>query len=252
MCGRWVRRLVSLALVICVGSCRKGMEDDRIPLAPPRVLPSPAPTSPIERGIDAVPDWDHIRLEWIVGGESDLAGYEIYRREDHRLADTLLAVLQMEEIEKVPPDTAFWVDEGISLQVRYAYMLRAFDRNGHRSDPSESVDYMLLPKGIPEAPQSNIAEGTPTLAFYWGDDSAAAVQFVVKVTTLDGQYLWISDPVANPRQQYDGELERIRYNADGGARMDPLAPGEYRWRMDSIGAQPRSGSESRWVSFRVR
>lgn len=252
MHARCIRMFISLALMICVGDCRKGVEGDQIPPAPPVVLPSPAPTSPIERGIDAVPDWDRIRLEWIVGEERDLAGYEIYRRQEDRLAEKRIAVLQIEEIKEVAPDTAFWVDEEVSLQVRYIYTLRAFDRDGNLSDSSKPVDYLLLPKVIPEAPQGDVEEERPVFVFYWGDDSSAAVRFVVKVITPDRRYLWISDPAANPRQQYDVRPERIVYNADGGAEVDSLEPGEYRWRVDSMGAPPHSGSESRWVSFRVR
>ena len=150
----------------------------------------------------------------------------------------------------VPGDTAFWLDGTVAFNRRYYYRIRAFDEAGNRSPHSEPVDYMLLSKLIPVSPRGKIIpERVPQFTFMWGDDPLGISHFVVKLVNDSEHSIWISEP--NHVAGY-GHPGSVLYNADGRAKSDSLASGSYLWRIDAIGAEERSGSESRWVSFSVR
>lgn len=237
--------IVSLGLA-WVG-CERGSDRDTIPPAPPVALPSSEPISSDEQGIDAVPEWDWIRLEWWVGPEEDLAGYEIYRRREDEAVDSLIVVLPIEEISG---DVAFYEDDGIDLHVRYFYTIKAFDEADNISTVSDTLTYMLLSKLRPDQPRGETDDRMPEFVFHWGDDPSAILHYVVKVTDATGTtYLWISDLVL---PEGYGKPGQIVYNVDGNATSDSLASGVYRWRVDGVGSEEYSGCESRWMPFKVR
>ena len=235
-----------MTLWLLWAGCDLGSDGDTMLPDPPVVLPSSECTSPDEQGIDAVPEWDWIRLEWWVGSEEDLAGYEIYRRREGEVVDSLIVVLPIEEI---PGDVAFYVDEGVDLHVRYFYTIKAFDEADNVSTVSDTLTYMLLSKLRPDQPHGDIVERTPEFVFQWGDDPLPIIHYVVKVTDVMGIYLWVSDLII--AQEHEN-LVRIVYNVDGRAKSDSLEPGVYRWRVDGVGSEEYSGSESHWMPFKVR
>lgn len=200
-----------------------------------------------ETGIDAIPEADAIRIEWIVGQEADLDGYEVYRRLREDPRDTLVAELPL---EAPAGDTAFWVDTAVSIGRRYYYRVRAVDEAGNQSPFSEAADYQLLAKLVPRTPRGQIAESVPNFVFLWGDDPLGITHFVVKVTDSAGHYLWISDPDQGMVVGYGSPGTRS-YNADGRALQAELGPGTYLWRVDAVGAEERTGSESAWTPFTV-
>ena len=240
LCGMLI---IGLSL-LWVG-CERGSDRDTVPPNPPVVLPSSEPTSSDEQGIDAIPERDWIRLEWWAGPEEDLAGYEIYRRREDEAVDSLIAVLLIEEISG---DVAFYVDDEAELHVRYFYTIKAFDESDNVSTASEPLTYMLLSKLVPDQPRGDIEDRTPEFIFQWGDDPSAVISYVVKVTDATGTYLWIAFGIA---REYENP-GHIMYNVDGKAKSDSLESGVYRWRVDGVGREEYSGSESRWMRFKVR
>ncbi len=226
--------------------CEPGSNKDTIAPDPPVVLPASECTSPDEQGIDAVPDRDRIRLEWWVGSEEDLAGYEIYRSREGEAVDSLVAMLPIEEISG---EVAFYEDEDVALRVRYFYTIKAFDEANNASTVSDTLTYMLLSKLMPDQPRGDITDRIPEFVFQWGDDPLPIVSYVIRVTDLMGTYLWISDLFI--AQEYHNPVHLV-YNEDGRASSDSLESGGYRWRVDGVGAEEYSGSESYWMPFRVQ
>jgi hypothetical protein len=233
-------------LVLLFLGCERGSNKDTIAPDPPVVLPSSEDTSSVEQGIDAISEDDWIHLEWLVGEEEDLAGYEIHRRREDESVDSLVAMLPIEEISG---EVAFYEDEDVALRVRYFYTIKAFDEANNASTVSDTLTYMLLSKLMPDQPRGDITDRIPELVFQWGDDPSAIICYVIKVRDALNTYLWISDLLI--AQGYDKPV-RIVYNVDGRANSDSLESGDYFWRIDGVGAEEYSGSESYWMPFKVQ
>jgi len=239
-----MRRVRSVFLVLFF-SCSLGTGGDIEPPAPP-VLLTPEEPGLEERYTGPVPDGNWMRLAWVVGDEDDLARYDIYRRAEGEFVARRVGAL---EVIWAPGDTAVWDDRGVELKVRYRYFLRAVDRVGNESLPSDTVDYRLLPKFIPQSPSGDIGEHRPLFLFGSPGDPDVAY-FRIVVEEMDGRRIWVSiwqDATA----LFVKGVGRIRYNFDGEALWDSLRSGEYRWRVDTMGAEPRTGSKSRWMVFHV-
>lgn len=233
-----------------LAGCSKGLDGDTTPPEAPVLLRSPPDTSARERGIDAVPEGDWIRIEWVLGREEDLAGYEIYRRDEDQMVDSLIVSLPIEDVTPVSADTVFWRDKTVNFYIRYIYRMKAFDRSGNRSSYSDTVDYKLLPKVDPEKPSGEIEERKPEFQFQWGEGASWISAYVIKLIDSEGNYVWISDKRDDVRGY--GEPATITYNVDRKAISDSLASGTYWWRVDVIGSEPRCGSESEWMEFSVK
>ncbi|MCD6170702.1 MAG: hypothetical protein J7J76_09170 [Candidatus Latescibacteria bacterium] len=241
--------LTSVFIVISLVACDRVTRQDRVPPAAPVLLETGPEESFRESGIDAVPQDDWIRIEWTVGEGKDLAGYEIYRRAEDEAALSLIFTLPVGEVEETSPDTAFWHDKSVRILVRYFYQMRSFDSSGNRSDFSNTVDYKLLPKLLPIWPKGEIEDGAPEFQFWWGQNPEEVSSIIIRLLDSGDKPLWISKPVV-PRGY--GEKVVVEYNFDGRAAIPVLHPGSYRWRVDSIGPERRSGSESRWTEFSVK
>ena len=236
----------SVFILLSLIACDRITSQDTVP----PVLLETAPEDTFgERGIDAVPQGDWIRIEWIVGQEEDLAGYDIYRRAEDEAAVSLILTLPTEQIEQVSPDTAFWHDKSVRLLVRYFYRLRAFDSSGNRSNFSNTVDYKLLPKLFPIRPKGETEQEALEFQFQWGDNPEEITSYIIRLLDSESNIFWISEPVVPMGYE---ENVVVEYNFDGKATAPVLLPGSYRWRVDTTGAEERSGSESRWTEFSVK
>ncbi|HID10567.1 MAG TPA: hypothetical protein EYP17_04615 [Candidatus Latescibacteria bacterium] len=135
------------------------------------------------------------------------------------------------------------------MKVRYRYFLKAVDQVGNQSLPSDTVDYRLLPKFVLQFPWGETEDRKPLFCFgHPGDPDIA--YFRVVVEEMDGGKVW--DSIWQDATPLFGEgMGRILYNFDGRALWDSLRLREYRWRGDAVGAEPRTGSKSRWMGFQV-
>jgi len=233
-------------LALPLGGCDRGTGPGEPPPAP-LLLPNPPDTSPDERGIDAIPERDWIRLEWVAVEWKDLAGYEVWRRAEDEAVPKLVDTIP---VEGATGDTISWDDTDVSLLVEYFYNVRSFTRSGLKSDRSNTVSYMLLAKPQPSrpSPQEVVRDPRPVFRFLWGESGDMIRGFVVKLVDESGNYIWISDPGTYSVEF--GYSSEVRYNSDGKALSERLPPGDYRWRVDASG-DPGSGSESVWVAFQV-
>ena len=237
---------IILILITSITGCSKGTGPGEPP-PPPELLPNPSDTSPIERGIDAVPERDWIRVEWVAVTWKDLAGYEVWRRAEDEVVFELVDTIPVEE---TVGDTISWDDTDFPLLVEYSYNVRSFTESGLRSDRSNDVSYRLLAKPQPSSPSSRevISDTNPVFNFFWGESGDLIREFVIKVIDESGRYIWISDPGTYSIEF--GHSSEIAYNSDGNAVLEELPSGNYRWRVDASG-DPGSGSESVWVGFQV-
>lgn len=203
------------------------------------LIPTAADTSRIERGIDAVPDRNAIRIEWIQSADENVVDYEIYRRQDLPDAKfTLIATVAV-------PDS-FFEDAVPSVGVRYFYTVRAVNDEDLKSETGDTLSYLLLQKPRNLKPTGIHSSTKPV--FTWSDPNQAHEYIfrIVENTTL--RTVWISVVPTD----YGNPVQSIVYNADQKASLAALISGsEYRWRVDVRG-QNNSGSESEWMTLKIQ
>jgi len=223
--------IVVACFLLCLG-CSTEFEDKGPP--PPTLLPPPDDLAVVEKGIDAVPEGDAIQLDWLPSDGQEVAGYRLYRRAGRTGAFLLLKSFRAQ-------DTTFVDPSGIEVGTRYFYFMTAVDRAGREGSPSDTVDYMLVPKAF-----SLHCTATPTPIFRWHVHDYPA-QYVLKLFDLnDGTKIWFSVV----QSDYADQDEEVPYNWDGTAAIPVLTAGRtYRWRVDVVGTERNSGSESAWNRF---
>lgn len=232
-----VTKLLFLMLLYCllILQCTEKIDgDERIPPTP-LLFAAPPDTALFERGIDAIPDFDGIQLDWYAGDITDIAGFTIYR---HAAGETQYKKLTTADSR----DSSFIDLNAVQVGVRYHYFMRSVSYDGVESAPSDTVNYMLLSKALH---LFNSLSRTPT--FQW-QVSDYPDQYVLKLfDLLSNEKVWF----AVVRSDYTNQDEEVAFNFDGKA-LDSLSTGRsYRWRVDIIGAASNSGSESNWKQFTV-
>jgi len=225
--------IYSLAVFILVIYCSKQIDKPENLVQAPILLSSPPDTLVNERGIDAVPEDDAIRVEWI--NEDRFVKYTLYRKSEDEEDFSLLA--------NATENDSFIVDQqDIFINKRYYYYLTARDRDGHWSEPSDTVDYMLVAKAY------NLAVSfQDKLRFHWNVVEITPDRYILKLfDDKTDSVVWFSRVSSN----YQGTEESVDYNWDGRAVTAQLTSGvKYRWRIDIIGPTAHSGSESNWHKF---
>ncbi len=236
--------LLILSLVFVTFYCEKKI--NRSGIRPPKVVmvPAASDTSRIEKGIDTVPEGNAIRIEWIPSDDENVAKYEIHRRSGSAPGVKFARIATV-----VHPDS-FYVDSDLQLKllVRYFYSIWAVTDDGLLSENSDTLSYMLLEKPTILSPKAETTDAKPV--FLWNDNNQPQVdEYVVRVLdAVSEQAVWISIV----RNNYEPGPKSAAYNADQRARQESLAVGrEYRWRVDARG-QGATGSESEWVSLKIK
>jgi hypothetical protein len=217
-------------------ACSDKSSGPEVLLPAPKIFPNPPDMSEQEKGIDAVEDMDAFIIEW--QPDEQYEGIELYRRAEDEEKYRLLKTFDQ-------PDSFFIdvvADTNVQLNVRYYYYIRAFDEKKHKSEPSDTVDYKLLPKAI------NLSESMAgKLVFHWSVPDFSFESYVLKLYDITAEeYIWIIRVYTS----YQGTDESVSYNNDGNAKISQLTRNQqYRWRIDVVGPSPNSGSESNWKYF---
>ncbi len=94
-------------------------------ITPRDIFPPHAP-----QGLTAIYTGKAVELVWTPNLESDLAGYNIYRREDNQ---------PLQKLNPSPQPTAIYRDFSAEARRRYLYWITAVDRSNNESDPSAAV-----------------------------------------------------------------------------------------------------------------
>jgi len=224
-------------LMVCLPflvACDKQTTESKVLCLPVQFVPARADTAVIERGIDAVPESDAIQLQW--QRQSDLSEYRLYRKSREEESFQNLAILSER-------DSLYLDSQNLRLNTRYYYTIIGGNSAGWVTPPSDTVDYLLLPKVV------NLAQAIlrDTLHFHWQPAPQSLPEsYLLKLfDDVSGRLLWLSTVPS-----YQAVEEDVRYNWDGLARRPKLSSaGKYRWRVDAIGSEARSGSESNWQKF---
>ncbi len=232
--GRWFTQS-GLAALLLLTFCRKQATDSQPLLPIPIFISSPADTLVIERGIDAVPDLNAIQVDWQIMPE--YKGYELFRRSVDETKFSLLHSFS----EK---DSSYLDQSAILTNKWYYYYIRAYDKKQNRTPPSDTLDYMLLDKAF----NLSVSLKDPVI-FHWQVQEILSPFYVLKLfDDTSGEKIWFS----RISSSYQGFEEQAVYNWDGKAELLQLIPNRgYRWRVDIVGPEIRSGSESAWHKFKM-
>lgn len=236
---RWLSFFLLFGLIFTIFNCTKRATTGGIKPSPVVLIPGTADTCFAEKGLDAVPERDAIRIEWIPSAEDEVTGYELYRSSKKEGLYSLIARLVVSD--------SFFVDAGVSLYQRYYYYMEAVTDEGLKSDPSDTLDYKLIKKAIGLEP-SGVADSKPLFSWENPDPYAAPCYIIRLVEVASGEYIWLHVVPSNY-----SERENVVFNIDGSAVLDSLVRGaDYQWRVDIRGPENNCGSESNWVTFRVQ
>jgi hypothetical protein len=222
-----------LAVISSIIACSKQPTNDQPLLPAPVLISSPADTLVIERGIDAIPDADAIQVDWELN--TAFAGYELYRAKQDEGTFVLL--------KKFGKTDSSYIDyQNITLNKRYYYLLKGFDKKQNESVPSDTVDYMVIEKAF----NLSVTLADPII-FHWQVKEVLSPFYVLKVfDDVTGENVWL----CKISSAFHGLEEQVTYNWDGKAGLSRLSSGRrYRWRVDIVGPSTRSGSESGWDQF---
>jgi hypothetical protein len=203
------------------------------------LLSGVADTSRVERGIDAVPEGNIIRLEWIPGDLNEVAEYELFR--------STVRTGSYASIARIAATDSSYQDMDVQPDTRFFYFIRALNREGLQSEPSDTLSYKLILKATDLMPSGIITESRPELS--WTDPNNPPKAFyILRITEgVSGDVVWISVVPSS----YTGGSESIQFNSDGSATIDSLENGVmYHWRVDVRGSEANSGSESVWNTIR--
>jgi hypothetical protein len=233
-----VRFFLILSTIFAIFNCSKKINQSS--LRPPKVsmIPAVADTSRIERGIDAVPNLNAIRIEWYLSSDERVTGYEIYRRETQGV--------KFAKIWTAAENDTFYEDIVPKIGTRYYYTVLAVNDEDLRSETGDTLSYMLLKKATGMDPNGESAGTKPV--FIWTDPNQQH-EYIIRVEENIGhRTVWITVVPSD----YTPQPQSAIFNFDQKAVVGALVSGkEYRWRVDVRG-QNNSGSESEWVALKIR
>ncbi len=238
-------RSVCLSLILILGfailGCKNKTVEPGVKPGAIRLIHHGADTDWTEKGIDADSETDGIYLSWFSPKEDDIDYVEIYRsREDET---------DFEQLTKIySPDTSY-VDNKVVFHKRYSYYVIPVNEDGQKGVSSDTLFYTLLEKAKDFLPKGSTDSVTPT--FSWRDPNSSPVfSLIFKLIEAANETLIWNTVVENTGG--DSRMN-IVYNFDGTAQISELRRGvDYLWRIDLIGPETNSGSESGWTPLTVQ
>jgi hypothetical protein len=232
------RFFLLLTLIFINFNCNKRANPTREKPGPVTLVPGVEDTCRVEKGIDAIPDGDLIRIEWTEGDESTVF-YEVFR--GTALTGTFSKIVTVE----IP--VQFFEEQAPVSGVRYYYFIRAVNDEGVESESSDTLSYRLIRKAEGLNPVGSCGSWP---VFRWLDPNHANYYIIRLEENDSGNIVWLSR-FQSP--QFGSEEQLIPYNADHQASQDSLATGiHYRWRIDIVGNEKNSGSESSWTPIQIQ
>lgn len=206
----------------------------------PLTMLYPTPdTLQVERGIDAIPEGNVIQVAWIPKDDSDIRHYLLYRTRD--IDNPFIRYAQ------IAPSDSIYLDENVFINNRYYYFMYVVNNDGLQSDPSDTVDYMLVEKAIELHVTLENDRSRPD--FTWTDPNPHLTPYYTIRVLKDAteEYVWISKVET---QFNEIPKQTIRFNETGNAFVDSLETNViYKWRVDIQGVEDASGSESEWETI---
>jgi len=183
-----------------------------------------------ETGIDAIPEGNGILLEWEPLNIDLVEWVKIYKKSQ--------GSQNFHFLTSVASTDSIYIDYDVNIETRYYYYLKSVGKAKVESLPSDTSSYRLLPKAA-----SLNYTGSAVPSFSWQYPYLSPVGYLIRLEDEgSSEVVWISNEI----QSYD-LITTIDYNNDGKAKLDSLQSGlKYRWRVDVLGSDLYSGSESGW------
>ena len=274
---------IELLFLFCaLISCNVPTERD-ILLLPPKLVEKSRLDAQVELGIDS----DNIQkpgilVMWHPNNEVDIEGYSIFRGQE-----SIGSIIEFDTIAEIRINNQFtydtlYLDTSVSNYIEYYYFVKVKDINGHYSQPSDTISYILSYYSDAISPTNIISDSLPI--FRWIDnidDYQYTSEFVIRLEKFgqdNFQTIWVShfynvwfgyentSPISFqyfPATVFWGETsETFHTNAPTNViscygRNAGLTQGSYRWKIKSItelnnitGLDERSG-ESFWQYFDI-
>ncbi len=232
---KYIFLLIFISIFPILNCTEKLDESSTVPPTPTMFGP-PADVVEVERGIDAIPDFDGIQLDWHVENTSEISEYNIYRRVD---GESQFLKLHIADAK----DTTYLDLNSVQVGTRYYYYMTAVSYDGVEGAASDTVNYMLLSKAF------HLFNSVTSKPIFRWEVSEYPAQYVLKLfDTATAGKIWF----ALVQSDYTNQDEQVQFNFDGTAGVDSLTAGRsYTWRVDIVGTVSNSGSESRWKQFTV-
>jgi len=224
-------------LILFTLACRNQPTKQAVLPGAVTLIPAAADTAWVETGIDAVPETDAVFLEWIPADDGLAAAYEVWREdfgEDFRLIATLNS------------SALSYTDMSAACFIRYRYIVLPISDEGEAGAAGDTLQYRLLAKATALSATEHVQP-----EFSWRDPNQppeAAYLLRLKENGTERR-VWRRLVASS----YSGDRESVLFNDDGTAVDAVLQKGiEYLWRVDVIGSEANSGSESPWISLRIQ
>ena len=126
--GLWLLALLTLNFALLISACGLDIEDPTPP-SPPVWVQKSLPEEWPERGIDAH-ESGGIYLEWYSQPEIEIMAYHVFRATWYETLDSLGDYELLASLERGSIGSTEFVDEEISILVRYFYKLKAENDSG--------------------------------------------------------------------------------------------------------------------------
>jgi hypothetical protein len=197
----------------------------------------------LEQGIDTIPEKDAIKLEWHPNSERNLNGYAVFRS---KWPDkNYLEITRIKEIYGTI-DTTF-IDDSVQVNNRYYYYIRAFIKSDLLGEPSDTVNYQLIPK--PQLLGTSLKNEVFLFRWTYSDPVSAPDDFVFRLQRKINfnEYQNLNPSVNSIRYTFPEEwsLEELGYD-------NQLSAGEYNWWIDAFIPGQNMGAESNIWQFQIK
>ncbi len=196
-----------------------------------------------EKGIDAVPNFDAIKVEWYAPSDSlDIEKYRIYRSAD---PNGLIEYEFLHEIivTNVFDQTTEYIDQTAGVDTMYHYYVTSINDDNNEAANSDTASYRLLAKAT-LSDHSLTNNGIPRITFPFNVSNPFDFnEFILRIEDYNSRELIMTrsfepDPYGEPQQSA----------ILSGDDLLPLQNGNsYEWRIDILSGDPKeNGSESNW------
>jgi hypothetical protein len=243
-----MKKIFPFLFVILITGCDNTQTPELPVPAKVLMIPHSDDLAAVERGIDAVPESDGIRLQWFDSHDPNLKIYSVYRR---KTKETYFRVIKTIDLETAFPgqDTVYTDnDPDLPLNSYNYYYVTGTNKDDLEGAPSDTLKYKLLEKPQTFLPNGQSISGLPV--FYWSFPATVTPDsFILRIEDDLYHSLFYAAKFGSDYDQPEQTLDL----SDTTRIPDPpvFNSGQsYRWRIDSVGPDAEtSGAESAWLIF---
>jgi len=244
-----MKKLIILFLSILIFSCSPTEPPESNPPQRVSLVPRSSDLAAIEKGIDAVPVFDAIQIQWHKLHDPDLSHYRVFRKGGNYNYFARIAEIDLETTSSQWDTTYLDIitvneEEDPRFNYEYLYFVRAV-KNGLESVNSDTAKYLLWQKSVLTYPP-NTEPLDSLLSWQFPGDVDNPDSYILRIET-DYPYLL---HFARRLQPYPYGDNDQTLNLNQLENPPSFSTGIYRWRIDIVGTDSTaSGSESNWRTF---